>query len=613
MKPYFNDEGNKLQESSKLDQVQSLDVSNNNNSSNTDKITDLFTGSSQGDVNSLVRMENENMVSTTSLCDYSNSLKHLSLASKFPLNQSNNINITSNSVSVPITNPLISIEEDDDYQTTQAIMSLALNVSQQDIQFGYSDGFEDGNITNSSFVSTSNETCSSFVVKVGDHSKSEEEYTSHGLKILESLVNIEHNKLEVQKTLVQNEFQESNIKLKDKEQGKLLNKEIEIKKKKNSRSKDKLKKIKDEEDWTPDKKKKKYSKDKKKSYKQKEKAENNNINVESEKCLNKSSLNRHLNGFIEMQDNQSSSLFMKDSLYSNSVKKFDTVTIPKINKTNSEIFLLSSKNTNESPTNKLKTNSDNVENPLIIQTENINTTTNTDIINFDSVLSKPNTFHVSSSTNSHNEKYTLNPKIKTSNFCLPKNSVDYQKLYDNDRKRLFNPDIIISSKPMKDSTICLIKENNLVQKPDTLSRSKKYKSITNSKVSSKNKNNSKFIKVRFTNDAFKKIKNKKTTCSKSITVKHNRSKNLKIHKSDIKSESNDNINNTEESNNIEFLKNEDFSNVVLVNDNMNSMDTLEYKNVSEDIKYDTYKSIEAQCELYNIKPCYVVINPNMRY
>lgn len=61
------------------------------------------------------------------------------------LNASNGIDIDNY---VQNANSIINIDEEDDFKTTQAIISLAMNITnQQEINFRYTDGFEDENVT----------------------------------------------------------------------------------------------------------------------------------------------------------------------------------------------------------------------------------------------------------------------------------------------------------------------------------------------------------------------------------------------------------------------------------------------------------------------------------
>lgn len=618
-KSCFNDEGIKIQES------------NINNSTDTDKIiqSHFFIDGSQGDVNSLIRIGNENpensinKIETTSNNNYINTPKVLSLP------------VVSKKSSETVTNSLMNVEEDD-FQTTQAIMSLALNISQQGINFGYPDGFEEGNITNESYTSINNDNknSSSIIEKNADPAKLEEEYTINGLKILESLVNIEHSKLEVQKTSTENKLLQSNIKLKETEQGILSNK-VNLKKKKNQRSKEQLN-INLEEEWSPNKEKKVHSKNRKKFSERKRTLKTNNKKVKSQNNLNDSFPSHTVNNCVETQD-QNISFVIEDSSYSSFTKKSDISTITTntktVDSTNSVVVVLTSQNTKDkSSTNKLKTlMGDN--SMLVIKNKNIKTTSFTSINTaIDSTSTMKITSPVTTSFGSHNEKYVHTSKNNTYNFCSPKKILDYQKLYEKDRKSLFNPDIIISSKSVKDltnNTTCIIKDTNSLQKNDLQSKSQNgnLKSIGN--LYTKKQKNSQHINKRVNSELLKKkpnIKsisnsvsrlNKKSPCSSTIVSKYNKFKKLKVCKSDSKFKINVNTNKTEELKNTKISGNKDLNSInrnfeknrsaILDNSNVDSMDIFENKELKEK------KWIKEQCELYNIKPSYVVIDRNKKY
>lgn len=538
---------------------------------------------------------------TTAINNYINSPKVLPAVLK-PANET-------------VTNSILNVVEDDDFQTTQSIISLALNISQQDINFGYPDGFEEGNVTNENYVNINNtKNCSSVSEKNVDLVKSEDEYTTNGLKILESLVNIEHSKLEDQKTLTENNCQQSNIKLKEKEQG-ILSNNVNSNKNKSPRSKEKINK-KSEEERTKDREKKKNSSKKRKiSNEKKGTPKINNIKVKIQNNLNNS--------------------FPSHTVASTTKSDISTITTntKAEDSKNSVVVLLKSQNTKDNnSTNKVKTYmGDN--NTLVFKKENIKT------INYNSVnnvVDSTSTIKIKStvatSNSSNNEKYIHTSKNcktnNTSNFSSPRKVLDYQMLYEKDRKSLFNPDIIITTKLMKDSENNGNKYSNPVQQINLQSKSQNCNLKSGGKISSKKQKNSKHIKARPYNDLLKNNSNikciptsatssiKKSPCNTIASNRH-KFKKLKVCKSDDKFNVNTNINITEEISNSDISGNQDLNNMngklekcrsdILENSNLNFMDSFE----NAKLKYDEW--IKEQCEKYDIKPSYVIIDPNKTY
>jgi len=131
---------------------------------------------------------------------------------------SNEINIGNNNVDTA--HSLVIMEDDEDLNTTQALISLAMKITnQQEINFKYTDGFEDEklNVVN---TSNDNQTNCSLLQQNGDQNiychRLEEEYqiSNNSLKLLESLVDIEHSKLEGQPSSIEEEMKQCNTETK---------------------------------------------------------------------------------------------------------------------------------------------------------------------------------------------------------------------------------------------------------------------------------------------------------------------------------------------------------------------------------------------------------------
>jgi len=332
IKPCFN-ENILLQGSSKLSQIQCLTESNNN-TTDTDKAIQsfIFNNNSENDPNSMLMVERENVkngtvnkIETTTFHNYRETLQINNLSKDSTNNipfkniQTNNENTAHSSVTI-----------DDDDKTTQAIISLALKIQQTTFHDDDVDYFEANEINNSNMC-TNNEiqTTKCLTEQNGDQNtdplKLEEEYKiNNSLKLLESLVNIEHNKLEVQKSLVNNEPQ-SNIEISEINPYKSSTK-TNIGKKKSRKLQENIHKE-DEEEWLPsdEKRKNHCSKNKTKTNKQKshkDRAPKKNKKLEAQNTLNNLCSS---SSSVEIQNDPSTSVIKNEFLFSGYTKKPETI------------------------------------------------------------------------------------------------------------------------------------------------------------------------------------------------------------------------------------------------------------------------------------------------
>jgi len=206
-----------LQESSFMSQIQCLPESNNNTTDSGKMIhLNLFNNSLQNITNSSMISEKGNyqnnivdkLEPTIHNRKYSLQKNNLPLPTELTL--TNERNIISNYIHNNHT--IVHPDEEDDVKTTAAIVSLAMKITEQEVNLKFADGFEDEKCINSKYENIRSEiqTNNLIIEQIGDRNseshKLEEEFKmNNSLKILESLVNIEHNKLEVQKVKFQAE------------------------------------------------------------------------------------------------------------------------------------------------------------------------------------------------------------------------------------------------------------------------------------------------------------------------------------------------------------------------------------------------------------------------
>lgn len=648
-KPYCNEVIN-LQESSSLTQIQCLPESNNNNNNRTvsDKViqSHLFNYGSQSDIILFERENNENIIANQieTLPHYShkNVQKKNNLFMPLELNMSSEINIENNNVNTA--HSLITIEDVEDLNTTQAIMSLAMKItSQHDINFKYTDGFEDEKINNVNIVSTSDDIQTNLISPLihqnGDQSidplKQEEEYqiSNNSLKLLESLVNFEHSKLEGQTSLSEEELKLSNIESNEKKHSR-KSKKTNLKEEKSGKSKEKKHKISSAEKWTSkDKKQKDYSpenniKSKKEKKGEERKLKKYNKNAETQNNVN-NSVQRNFSSSIEMQNDQNILLGINDCSFNNPSKhvetKISTITNSKsmTDKSISVGIPLETENIKyDLSTNHSR--SVDVEKTSISEKECHTTTTNDTLLKSSSIVST-----------TYIEKNIDNLKnISSSHSCSVIKPSDYKKIYEMDRKSLFNPDIVITSKLVKDSTNDMCIKNNPIKEKilDKMCITKKNKSVNKKKLSHHN-----CLKIRITNGKINKAYNtkmvpdsttngfnqKRSSCS---TTSVNKFKRLKVHVSDDEDKTNIDLNKNEssttdilvkkESNTTKFLKNKEINNIdMLKNQEFNEKEILKNEQFNkDDLKNNLISDrIKQLCVKYNIKPVYIVIDRNKTY
>lgn len=578
-----------LQESSYLTQIQCLPPSNNNINS---KEILLNTSNAQNDESSLVPIENRNCeytitnkIGTTTLhttIKYSDKKPSLSIQE---LNASNKINI--NNSYTQTNRSLVDIE--DDLNTTQALMSLAMKISEEDKHFRFDDGFEDEMSTNSNNQSIIDEIPINNLIP-GENGNPHIEFhkmdenlskIKNSLKLLESLVNIEHNKLEVQKT--ENEPQESNVELNGKKCIKDLykkNKHYKYKKRENKSL---------EKDQSPKNKKQKTNSKNKNEPRKAKNIKSNYNKLESQ--IN--SENIFSNNSIEIINKQNNSLNNNSPLISCSSNKSETRLHSNTN-TKSLETTISFEAILESP---IKDNSSthNLKAHLL---DFINTVDNNEcnhVIDNDNDTSLIEN-SLTASTSTFNEKIGNNLKIKSSS--LPGSSLkrsDYKKLYEMDRKSLFSPDIIIRSKPKND----IKTKDKSKQTKNKKAKTKRSKSDKNNTRSLKRKTPN--FKVKFTCmpkvQAITEPKSNKTSNAPYKTLPHdistvNDGTFMKL-KTEYEPDGEDAVFKADSSKKVEVKEIKVLENDTLTND---SSDNAVIQRLLE--KY----------ACYNIKPIYVVLD-----
>lgn len=584
-----------LQESSYLTQIQCLSPSNNNINS---KEILLNTSSAQNEESSLIPIESRNCeytitnkIGTTTLhttIKYSDKKPSLSISE---LNASNKININNNYTQ---TSPS-PVDIEDDLNTTQALMSLAMKISEQDKHFRFDDGFEDETSTNSinqniiDEISINNPIPRRTVNPHIESHKMDEDLSKikNSLKLLESLVNIEHNKLEVQKT--ENDSQESNVKL----NGKKLIKNL-YEKNKHYKHKKSLEK----EQSPKNKKQKTNSKNKNKSRKAKKTKPNynkleNQINFQN--IISSSS--------IEIVNKQNNSLNNNSPLVSTSSNKSETKLHNNVNAksldtiSSFETILESPKKDNLS-THKLKAHVVDFENTLVDKNECNGIIP---IVNDNDALQIKNSLTASTST--CNETIGNNLKTNSSSwFGSTMKSSDYKKLYEMDRKSLFSPDIIIRSNPTKYSTNnkCITKTKQTINKK---AKTKRSNSETNKTRSHKRKTSQ--LKVKFTCmpkvQAIAEPKSNKASSAPYKTLPHAVST---VNDSTVK-----NLKTEYELNRENTMLRADCNIKVGVKEEMNILENNMLNNDSSDDA--VIQRLLEKYACHNIKPLYVVLDRNM--
>lgn len=644
IKSYCND-NMLLQGSSKLTQIQCLPESNNNTTDSDKAIQSyMLNSNSPNDENSVLNIKNTSVskIETTSFNNYRSTLQinNLTVDCTNSLPLLDNIH-TNDNVDSAHSSRII----DDDEQTTEAIISLALKIQQTN--FTYDDEFEGVDI-NVSNVPTTNE-FQTTIEQNGDQNtdplKLEEEYKIHNsLKLLETLVNIEHDKLEVQKSLKTENETEPIIQTNDKMRLK-NSKKTNIRKKKSRKLQENIiKEEENEEEWLPSTdKQNRCSKNKTKTNKRKshtDKASKKNKKVKVKNTVNNLSTSNS-SCSIEIQNDVDISLALKSPSYT---KKPETIVstvrnTKSLDTTSSVRTQLVYHNTKDClPTNEFKGFSDNIESmPHDEKKNNLAVAVN----NLNALLIKTTTV---ASTSGSNEKDDIIKNKSSSGLSgsLMKTS-DYKKLYEKDRKSLFSPDVVIIKnvplKPSKDFSNDLhIKKEDQDKKP----KSKIHKEESNSKTSDKKRKLSN-PKVKSTNRSPKMTHNSKSKPNNALTSleqkslykrSNNKCKRLKVTNSEGKAktnsvnnandESNKNISENKVSDNIDtlelqaldrtnFLENNEFGEGTSRHQQLNGVNVFENKESNKDTLEFEAEWLRKKCELYNIKPIWIVIDPNCRY
>lgn len=582
-----------LQESSYLTQIQCLPPSNNNINS---KEILLNTSNAQNEESSLVPIESRNCeytitnkIGTTTLhttIKYSDKKPNVSI---HELNASNKININN---SYTQTNRS-SVDIEDDLNTTQALMSLAMKISEQDKHFRFDDGFEDEMSTNSNNQNMIDEISVSNLSPgkngnphIESHKMDEDlSKIKNSLKLLESLVNIEHNKLEVQKTLTENEQQELNVKLNGKKIVKDLcktNKHYNYKKRENKSL---------EKEHSPKNKKQKTNSKNKNEFPKAKNIKLNYNKLESQINLE----NMFSNNSIEIINKQNNSLNNNSLLISSSSNKSESrlhsiANTKSLDNTISFETILESTKKDNSSTHNLKahlfdfisTSVDKSEYNRVIDNDN------------DALLIKNS---LTASTSTCNEKIGNTLKMKSSDLpSLPMKRADYKKLYEMDRKSLFSPDIIISSKPTNN---CKTKDKSkqTKQKKTKTQTSKPEKKTTRS-VKRKTSN----LKVKFTSipkvQTITEPKSNQTSTAPYKTLPHDISTAddgiFKKPKTEYEADSEDTVFKADSSKKVEVKEMEVLENNKLTND-FSDNDTV-------------IQRLLEKYACHNIKPIYVVLD-----
>lgn len=648
-----------LQGSSKLTQIPCLSESNNNTTESDKAIHSyILSNNSENDSNSLLLVEGENIKNTTinkieasSLHNYRPTLQIAHLSVEPTNNDLTLFNNLHNNDSVNSAHSSAIME--DDQKTTEAIMSLAMTIQ---TNFNFIDDFESDDI-NVSNVCASNEiqTTKCLIEQNGyqntDPLKLEEEFKMHNsLKLLESLVNIEHDKLEVQKSLTENEIQPT-IETNETTRFKSSKKTNIMKKKSQKLHKNTLKEEEKEEEWLPSSNKRNRSKNKTKLNKIKtcmDKTSKKNKKVEVQNTLNNVSTNNS-SCSTKIQNDESISLALNGSLFSSYTKKPETIvsttkTTKSLDTTSSVETQVENHNTKDClQKNEFKQLSNSFESMPYNEKNNVLAVADN---NSNAVLIK--TSHVAS-TSGYNDKDVGNIKNKSS--CLSSSVMktsDYKKLYEKDRKSLFSPDVVvIKNAPVKllkdvENDLPIKKEYNLLQVKEDEDKNPKSK-INKKEIDKKRKLSKPEVKATKSNpktkrDSKSKPNNASTALEqKSSYVRQSNNKRLRVSKPDAEaktiavSSANDGSNTTDKlknkvSNNIDALNLQKLNSINILKNNkfgegssrhqqLNGVNVLDSKesigNTSEEEAMPEW--LRKKFELYNIKPLYVVINPFITY
>lgn len=586
-----------LQESSKLSQIQCSPESNNNTTDTDKAIQSYLFNNSENDQNSMLMAERDNVkntttnkLETTTFQNYREALQVNNLFIESTNNTAfNNISINNNQNTAHS-----SVTIDDDDKTTQAIISLAMKIQQttfhEDIDYFEANEINDSTVCINNEIQT---TKLGFIEQNGDKNtdplKLEEEYKiNNSLKLLESLVNIEHDKLKVQKSPTKNETQ-PNIEKSEKNLFKSSKKTI-IVKKKNRKLQENINK--EEEEWLPSSEKQKNHclkhKYKRKETKrsQKDKVPKKYRKFESLNILNNLSTSTS-SCSVTVQGDQSTTLTTNGSSISSYTKKSETIV--------STVKNTKSLDTTSSAGTQLAYQ--NVKDCLP-------TVNNLDMLS--------NKTCPIASTSGYNEKNidNLKNKLSSSPTVSAMKTLDYKKIYEKDRKSLFSPDIIITnnvtSKPPKHD-LHIKKEHNSIQKkedPEKKPKSETYKVKNNNKSSNKKKRStSKGLnyKVKATDNSSKLTHNSKSKPNHASTTK-NKFKRIKFTESDDEDKTNAVSNKNKISNTTDILENKVSGNIDTLDPQKLDKTNIMENNISDEgtSKHQQLKVLENKEEVFKI-------------
>lgn len=579
-KPHFNVD---LPESFTSGQIQCIPGSNTGTGEV--NLSQLFNNTPQNNTSSILMTEQLSKINNTSL---SVGLSGINLNDNYVCTEYSSMNN----------------EEDDGLKSDSSILSIAMNINEEDLNMKFADDFENDDVNNVNNVVQPN----SFVVAQNTDTthKQEEEYQiKTSLKLLENLVNIEHNKLEVQKTLAEKELLHNNIESNEKNPCKILNKT-------NFRKKDRSLKTPNQNidgELLP-----KYSEQRK-----------HNLKKQTEpkrKCFYQSKIIREISKNLKNQINCNTT-FLSDLSTKVQIDRIYSMynTNSKSKSTSTNIESITPNETLSSV--KLKEYSDKIENISTNEIEGTNATTT-------GLLIKTNPI-ASTSRYNENDEDVLNNKSPSAS-SLAKTTKEYKKIYEIDRKSLFSPDIIVGSKPIK-------KEDRLIKTNDNKCVSNKKSKTKRNILTAKRKIvKDNHITVKITNNK-DKIVNLNDTVSKDtcdfaipkyppsvIHVKHYKTKKSKEH--DSLAERSTDSNNKNEELNTDILKNEELnrstiienqepSNEQIIENQESNNEQLLLENQGLNIDSPENNSlpewIKKLFKYHSIKPIYVVVEKNKSY
>lgn len=643
-----------LEGSSKLTQTQFLPASNNN-TTDSDKAFQsyILNNGSSNDENLMLNTKSTSIdkVETSSFNNYRSTLQinNLTVDSSNDLSLLNNIH-ADDSVNSAHSSEII----DDDEKTTEAIISLAMKIQQTN--FNFVDDFEADEINVSNVCNTNEiQTSRCLLEQNGDQNtdplKLDEDYKIHNsLKLLESLVNIEHDKLDVQNIFAtENEIQ-PNIETNDKMQFKSSKKTNIIKKKSQKLTKNIHEEEEDKEEWLPSSyKQNRSSKNKtKKTNKTKSrvgKASKKNKKVEVQNTLN-NLFTSNLSYSPEIQNDDDIALALNGSLFSNSTKKpetiVSTVQITKSLDTASSVGTqLAYHNTKDCLlTNEFKQFQDNIESMLRDKKKSDRAVA---VNNSNPLLIKTCTVASTSGSNVKNENIKNKSSSGLSGSVMK--TSDYKKLYEKDRKSLFSPDVILKSilkKPKNPSNDLHLKKEDQYTKLKCRIHKEESDETSNKKIklckpeitdgSPKIKHNSKSelnnvltsLEEKYSDLPYDKGWRKCTVTSYGRLSKIDRVKTYIYNPNDpkcnpfgiSKNKVSDNIDTSElQEDRTNLLENNEFGEGTSRQQQLNGVNVLENKESKKDpLGFENMPEwLRKKCELYNIKPLFVVINPYTTY